>query len=181
MKIDGRVRYTRMVIRDSFLKLLAEKPVQKITVKEICEQSGINRATFYTHYRDPFDLLQQIENGLFEDMIAALATEPRNPEYITREAFKVIENNASLCKLLFSENGDKLFLRRIMDTAREGMLADWHKQYPQASKQQLTFIYAFVIGGAVAVIEEWVKTGMKEIPLPLGNIAQKVMDMWVHP
>ena len=61
MKTDARVRYTRKVIRDAFLDILKEKPVSKITVKEICDQAEINRGTFYKHYRDCYDLLHHIE------------------------------------------------------------------------------------------------------------------------
>lgn len=50
MKSDARVRYTKMVIKNSFVKLLAKKPLEKVTVKEICELSEINRATFYKYY-----------------------------------------------------------------------------------------------------------------------------------
>lgn len=181
MKTDGRVRYTRMVIKESLLKLLAAKPVQKITVKEICELAEINRATFYTHYADPFDLLEHIENELFEDVFAGVPVTPASidTDQVTREIFRLIEKNAALCKVLFSENGDRMFLRRILDGLRDKMIADWQRQHPQASRQQLIYLYAFVIGGAVSVIEEWVRTGMKDTPLPLIDISQKVIDMWV--
>lgn len=50
MKTDARVRYTVHMIQNVFLELLKEKPVAKITVKEICEHAEINRSTFYKHY-----------------------------------------------------------------------------------------------------------------------------------
>lgn len=52
MKTDARVRYTRMRIREAFFECLEKKPINKITVKEICDIAEINRATFYTHYAD---------------------------------------------------------------------------------------------------------------------------------
>ena len=52
MKQDHRVRLTKLLLREAFLDLLVEKPVAKITVKELCEQANVNRATFYAHYRD---------------------------------------------------------------------------------------------------------------------------------
>ena len=61
MKSDARVRYTKMVIKNSFVELLAKKPLTKVTVKEICELSEINRATFYKYYCDPYDLLEKLE------------------------------------------------------------------------------------------------------------------------
>lgn len=47
-----------MMIRESFIQLLKEQPVSKITVTKICEMAEINRATFYKYYNDAFDLLQ---------------------------------------------------------------------------------------------------------------------------
>ena len=66
-KLDARKRYTQMILKQSFLKLLKEKPVNKITVKELCQLSQINRATFYTHYSDCFALLESIENELIDE------------------------------------------------------------------------------------------------------------------
>ena len=43
-KEDRRILYTRMVIKESFLSLIQEKPLDKITIKEICEKADINRA-----------------------------------------------------------------------------------------------------------------------------------------
>ena len=71
-KLDARKRYTQMILKQSFLKLLKEKPVNKITVKELCELSQINRATFYTHYSDCFALQESIENELIDEFEKSL-------------------------------------------------------------------------------------------------------------
>ncbi|MFA7674359.1 MAG: TetR family transcriptional regulator, partial [Clostridia bacterium] len=47
---DRRVRYTKMVLKESFINLLSKKGISNITIKQICEDADINRATFYTHY-----------------------------------------------------------------------------------------------------------------------------------
>ena len=75
MKTDARVRYTRKIIQETFLDLLKDKPISKITVKEICDKAEINRGTFYKHYQDCYDLLEKIEaEGIqeFEKMLAAI-------------------------------------------------------------------------------------------------------------
>ena len=56
-KTDARIRYTQRILKESFLTLLKQKPVNKITVKEVCEIAELNRATFYAHYSDCFALL----------------------------------------------------------------------------------------------------------------------------
>ena len=65
-KLDARKRYTQMVLKQSFLKLLKEKPVNRITVKEVCALAQLNRATFYAHYSDCFALMESIENELID-------------------------------------------------------------------------------------------------------------------
>ena len=66
MKSDRRVRYTRMVLKQALLSLMLERPITRITVTEICERAEVNRATFYAHYADPYDLVARIEKELFE-------------------------------------------------------------------------------------------------------------------
>ena len=74
MKQDHRVRLTKLLLREAFLDLLVEKPVAKITVKELCEQANVNRATFYAHYRDLFDLHEEIERDLAHTIMRSLST-----------------------------------------------------------------------------------------------------------
>ncbi|MFR9208180.1 MAG: TetR/AcrR family transcriptional regulator [Lachnospiraceae bacterium] len=59
---DHRTRVTKMLIRKAFTDLLKQKPIQSISIKELCESAGINRGTFYSHYSDIYDLLKQIED-----------------------------------------------------------------------------------------------------------------------
>lgn len=58
-KIDPRVMRTRKLIMDSFISLSAEKEFKNITVKDITEKAMINRATFYYHFEDIYDLLEK--------------------------------------------------------------------------------------------------------------------------
>ena len=57
-KVDRRVKYTKMVLEDSFIKLLEKKDISQISITEICDNADINRATFYAHYSDQNDLLK---------------------------------------------------------------------------------------------------------------------------
>lgn len=59
-KMDRRTRYTRQIIRDTLLELMGEKGFSHVTVTEVCKRAELNRGTFYLHYLDLNDVLDDI-------------------------------------------------------------------------------------------------------------------------
>lgn len=70
--MDLRVERTRKNIGEAFLALRAKKPIEKITVKELAELACINKATFYLHYKDLYDLSEQMESEFIEGCLNQL-------------------------------------------------------------------------------------------------------------
>ncbi len=60
--MDKRIEHTRKRIRESLVALSIKKPFPEITVKELCLSAGINRSTFYAHYKNTKEILDEIEN-----------------------------------------------------------------------------------------------------------------------
>ena len=60
VKTDPRVLRTRKFIMDSFMELSSKKEFKDITVKDITTEAMINRATFYYHFEDIYDLLEKV-------------------------------------------------------------------------------------------------------------------------
>ena len=69
-KIDRRTRYTKNIIKESYLELLGELPPSKVTVTEVCRRADINRGTFYLHYEDLPQVMEELENAAYEEIIA---------------------------------------------------------------------------------------------------------------
>ena len=61
---------TKGAIKQSFLKLLNQKPLSKITVKEIAEDCKINRNSFYYHYNDIPSLVEEILNEQIDEIVS---------------------------------------------------------------------------------------------------------------
>ena len=74
---------TKNNLRIAFWSLYAQKPIEKISIKEITELAGYNRGTFYLHYKDVFDLMDQIKNELIEEVESVLTHHPV-PELVAR-------------------------------------------------------------------------------------------------
>ncbi len=173
-KDDRRVRYTKMVLKESFIKLLEKKDISQITIKEICEDADINRATFYTHYTDQYDLMRKIENELIENVGTYLADYTQNKTDINlvqmvEKIFDYIKENAQLCKLLLSERGDLNFQKRVMMLIYDKNVNDLTNG-SGISKDDADYIYSFTITGCLGVIQKWFNEGMKKSPRVMSEL-----------
>ena len=75
--MDLRQRKTRKAIKKAFLKLHEKKPVEKITVKELAGIAQISKATFYLHYRDIYDLAEQLQKEVIEEIYQSIGWQQR--------------------------------------------------------------------------------------------------------
>ena len=67
-KVDRRVRKTKSQLREGLARLMLQKSIKEITVKELVDEVDINRSTFYLHYTDIYQMLQQIEEDALEEI-----------------------------------------------------------------------------------------------------------------
>ena len=179
MKQDHRVRLTRLLLRDAFLSLLLEKPVTKITVKELCEKAAVNRATFYAHYHDIYALYEEIEHELAQTIMQSLnTTEPgQSFSAFSIDICKLMVENKQSCQAIFGEYGDPAFPQRIVETLRKNSLELWQKDHPDLSLVELNRFYTFIANGCLAVVRSWVHGGMDETPEEIAHFIEKITDI----
>ena len=67
--MDKRIEKTKHMIKTTMLELMKKKPVNKITVKEICENAYTSRITFYTYYEDKYDLIEDIATDIKSEIL----------------------------------------------------------------------------------------------------------------
>ena len=72
---DRRIRYTRYALQNALIVCMQQKPFNRITVREICETADINRSTFYMHYKDIYELLDEIEEQVYQEIDAIFSKE----------------------------------------------------------------------------------------------------------
>ncbi|PNZ52142.1 TetR/AcrR family transcriptional regulator [Staphylococcus intermedius NCTC 11048] len=66
--MDRRIRKTTNAIKEALIQLLKNESLDKITIQQIADTADVHRATFYQHYYDKYDLLDQIEFEVLEKM-----------------------------------------------------------------------------------------------------------------
>ncbi len=179
--IDHRTRVTKILIRKAFMELLGKKPIQSISIKELCETAGINRGTFYKHYTDIYDLLRQIEEEMLADFKTALApllqTESGRltPVAITTEIFKCLKDNADICTVTLSDYGDKAFALKLINLGREQCIQAYSRYFADATPKQIDFFYAFVSAGCIGLLQKWLSEGMATDAGEVAAMAESIM------
>lgn len=164
-KEDRRVKYTKMVLKESLIDLLSKKDIAAVTIKQICEKADINRATFYSHYADQYDLLRKIEDEFLENVKVYIAIFKQKKAdavlvEVLEKIFEYIKDNAKLCRHLLSQQGNLEFQKRIMMLIYDTNIVI--KPGESLKKGEEEYMYSFIITGCVGVIHKWLEEGMKQ-------------------
>ncbi|MBD5480593.1 MAG: TetR family transcriptional regulator [Lachnospiraceae bacterium] len=162
-------QFTEKAIAESLIKLLNEKPLDKITIKDIVEDCGINRNTFYYHFEDIPSLVKMILNGETqrvlmgrqeemisweEDFIRAAQFALQNKKVVYHIYNSVQREDAE--KYLYNIAGDVML--HYVEAAAEG---------GKAKEEDKKLIADFYKSALVGMTLEWLNSGMKYSPEPL--------------
>ncbi len=154
MKTDARVKYTKMVLKKALLELMQHKPVNKITVKEICERAELNRATFYAHYSDCFDLLESIEEELFGQFERSMQSYTRSFDIagLVDGLYRIVQENEAVCRVLLFGRRSTELIHRMIAYAHDLSISAWRKSLKNASADELEMLYLCLSNGLLSVV-----------------------------
>lgn len=186
--MDLRVAKTKNAIINSFLSIRAKKPLEKITVRELCQMAMINKSTFYSHYGDIYELSDSLENEVVMSVIDSMD----HPEYIvensgefTRELLFGYLSQDHLIQILFSDNRSSLLVSKIERALKELVF----EKYPElrldpVSNMGLTFAiyggyYAYAQGKNQGRDPGLVVSVLQELTKKVGECLMPKNDTYV--
>ncbi|MFU1798306.1 TetR/AcrR family transcriptional regulator [Paenibacillus azoreducens] len=182
---DRRVVRTKAVIRKALTELIDEKGFEALTVKDITTRAEINRGTFYLHYRDKYDLLEQSEQELIKGLIGILSTiDLFDPTDLDMEQsfpyiVKVIEymgEHADFLKTILGPKGDPSFHSLLKAMMSEHLFEK--NVVPFIKKENVLvptqYLVAYIASAHFGIIQEWLMKGRKESPQEIASIMFKL-------
>lgn len=176
-KIDRRVRYTKMVLKDSLSELLEEKPIEKITVKEVCDKADINRGTFYSHYSDQYDLYDSVVNeivdGVFEHMGDFMAKDTDDIIKAITNVFLFLKENNTLVKTLINR-GVRYSVEKRIYTIFENIYNN--NPNKRLDSDLVSCGYQYMSAGAIALIRNWLNSDMQRTPEEMALFSIKLVS-----
>ena len=127
--MDLRVKRTQKSIKDAFYALRKKKKLEKISVKELSEAAMINKATFYLHYRDIYDLSEKIENELISEILDEvrgynLSLGKGEAQVFYKTLGETIISRFDEIQTVFSEN-DNRFIDSLEDRLKKYIFSDF--------------------------------------------------------
>lgn len=162
-KEDRRVLRTREAIREAFFTLLEEKPVEKISVRELCELANINRTSFYDHYLDYPDFLASIEKEFAQNMLTQYDELFVRADYAeeTMRKFLLFLRHSRETKLLFSRYGGESALVIFEEALKKRTFPVWF-QIGNITPVQAEYLFRYITSGGFAVIRQWYEGGFAQ-------------------
>lgn len=160
-KIDLRIIKTKKSIYDALKELMYEKSFEEIRVSEICEKALINRSTFYAHFEDKYDLLDNLVKDLNEEFEVAIkmrGTFKDLREYYERQLIIVldyIDTNKEIYQKMANKNRNSVAMNMIYDTLKKAF-ADRTKEIYKGSVP-VDVITTYFIGGIFNLLLAWLE------------------------
>ncbi len=160
-KNNQRTRLSKMLLKNALLDLLAEKKsAEKISVRELCETAELNRSTFYAHYTEPKELLEETEDEILKSAA----------EYLDKIG-KANDKNAAefiLSFLHYIRKNDKVFRIFLVDSYDVGFRTKFIRQSMAKivdsfnitlSPDEEQYVYSYILNGSSSVIILWIRSG----------------------
>jgi AcrR family transcriptional regulator len=186
---DRRVVRTKRLIRKALTELIEEQGLDGITVCNLTERADINRGTFYAHYRDKADLLEQTEKEITDkitdlqstaesltmaDLFRAYFNDEPMPFIVT--LYSYLQENGNFIRALIGPKGDPAFQPRLQE-----IVADNVVNYILAPKYQenmtpfTRYYVAYHTNAQLGVIKSWLDNGMQESPEEMARMVVQIM------
>jgi len=146
---------TRNNLIDAFWKLYEKENIDRIKVKDITDKAGYNRATFYVHFKDVYDILQCIEDKLLESFdYEQIDIDNLNQKDRLIQSINIFSSNERYFRVLLSSKGDPHFVEKCKKILRDHFYS-FSNNDDNHIEQNTDLITEYIIGGLLNCILYW--------------------------
>ncbi|WNS44005.1 TetR/AcrR family transcriptional regulator C-terminal domain-containing protein [Paenibacillus sp. MMS20-IR301] len=169
-KVDRRILRTRTLLRDVLLDLASEKTLESITVRELTEKAGLNRGTFYLHYKDIHDFYEQFKHELLEQfhaLIKKLGHTPESQEPFSNppsgyvRPFEYVLEQKRFFKVFMGRGGDSALSLQMTELINRQFVHAYKAKHRQTSSPEIPvkqeYLFAYLASAYVGTIQFWIQ------------------------
>lgn len=165
MTESNKRQKTKQAIEDAMVKLLAEQPFDQISTVKLAETAGISRSSFYTHYKDKYDMIDLYQSRLFHTLEYIFSKYANDKQQAILEVFEYLQFEPLLAALL-SENGTKEIQNYLRNKLLILVKTDIEKRISTNSLNliELEYYSVYLSNALFGVCQKWIARGKKESP-----------------
>ncbi len=164
--MNQRIRLTKRLLHESLLDLLDKHPVDKISIKELCEHAGINRSTFYAHYGSVRDVIAEIESEITDKVKEICRIKGADPRTNLERICEYLHQMKRTELMLFSNHTDS-----ELSSAFDTFCTELYRSGDFAIRpedERLTF--AFINHGMFNLIRTWLTEDIDKTPKEIADL-----------
>lgn len=160
------VKKTKRGFEKSLVALSKQYPINKITVKMLCEKAELSRNAFYFHYEDINDLIRSIEDNIVKEAESTLErlTEigfPKNVYATVEGLIDILYENKDECIMLFDKSFSTSFVDRLSKLFCDFNYQYFVKYHGETKKTRFEFFYMFLASGFYGLLRHWMANEQK--------------------
>ena len=169
---------TRNKIIEAFLKSYKHKRIEQITIGEIAKEANINRGTFYYYYKDIYDLMEHIEQQIFEGVVERIEriieclVDSHNTEGVAVVATEFLQDYREIAMLFIVDKPNLILQRKIKERGKQILLKQLGINEEHLSIEQ-KYLHEYVASAQFGLISYWLAHNQDMTPTQLA----KVMEM----
>ena len=186
---DRRSLRTKRMLSEAFAQLLEERGLDGFSVGDLAERADINRATFYSHYKDMGELLHFFEEEIttsvlsLKPMIQAVSLEELLafnlkgiPPHMTVLVFDQLREHGPLLRVLLSPKGDAVFQAYLRDHLCSDLVRSvLHRKYTENPTPLTEYYISYYASAMLGLIQHWLDRGMPETSEEMARILLSIM------
>ncbi len=152
---------TKANLQEAFWSLYTQKPIEKISIREITDLAGYNRGTFYLYYRDVYDIFDAIKDDLIDKLTFVIQdTMQHNETFDLSQQMEFLvtlfQTHSKYAKVLLGDHGDPQFSSRIKEIIWP-ILNRYFVPSAGHSEYEMKLLAEFYLSGTLAVVSRWLQ------------------------
>ncbi|WP_228044468.1 TetR/AcrR family transcriptional regulator [Streptomyces ferrugineus] len=194
---DRRVRRTRAALQSAVIDLVEERDVSQISVADVVDRADVNRSTFYAHYQDVNELVEDACTSMIDDMIGFVVAldparanpsgppeDPVDPDPVLTAFFEHLAEHAGLYRGLLGPTGSARVIEHVRlrttaaahSSAYLGATADTPPpDTADPSDLPHDVPAAFAAGALLGVASDWLQRGCPRTPLEMTVLTKPLL------
>ena len=166
---DIRVVRTQNALLEALEELIKTKKLSCISITELCSKAGINRNTFYYHYNNIYELLDENKQMMIDELTDILTVNKTSNKEALTNLCKCIKKHPTFLNILISPNCDIDYFNDIFSVASENTRAIIENRKEIKTSRDYLLCY-YCNAGCNAVITNWIRNGMQESTEEIADI-----------